>query len=300
MPMGGGVVMSAVDMSARNTLSRIAMQRRPEDLYLDLLKKALAFTLWPEPPVPIETFNYRAGPAVRWLVSNVAGLLRRKQLHLGRRRILTAEQREEGKIWPGYAHTMIGLKRLDNIQSCVEAVLREGVEGDLIETGVWRGGSCILMRAILAAYGVEDRKVYVADSFEGLPKPDPEKYPADKGDEHHAEVFLAVSQEDVENNFQKYGLLDDQVVFLKGWFKDTLPRAPIQKLSILRLDGDMYSSTMDSLGNLYPKLSSGGFCIIDDYALPGCKSAVDDFRRDQKISSELKTVDWTGRYWRKE
>lgn len=201
---------------------------------------------------------------------------------------------------PGYADTMIGLKRLDNLQYCIETVLREGVEGDLIETGVWRGGACIFMRAVLAAYGITDRKVFVADSFEGLPKPDERKYPADKGDTHYIHTFLAVSKEVVENNFKKYGLLDDQVVFLKGWFKDTLPNAPIEKLSILRLDGDMYGSTMESLEYLYPKLSKGGFCIIDDYALRGCQMAVNDYRVKHRINSEMKEIDWTGRYWRKE
>lgn len=203
-------------------------------------------------------------------------------------------------ILPGYADTMIGLKRLDNLQFCIETVIRERVEGDLIETGVWRGGACIFMRAVLAAYNILDRIVYVADSFEGLPKPDPEKFPADKGDKHHIYTFCAVSQDEVENNFRKYGLLDDKVVFLKGWFKDTLPNAPIEKLAVLRLDGDMYGSTMDALTNLYPKLSKGGFCIIDDYALHGCRKAVDDFRAENGIYAEMKVVDWTGRYWRKE
>jgi hypothetical protein len=107
-------------------------------------------------------------------------------------------------------------------------VLSEGVEGDLIETGVWRGGASIFMRAVLAAYGIEDRKIFVADSFEGLPAPDAEKYPADQNERFHTYTYLAVSKEDVENNFRKYGLLDNQVVFLKGWFKDTLPQAPIE------------------------------------------------------------------------
>jgi hypothetical protein len=195
---------------------------------------------------------------------------------------------------------MIGLKRLDNLQFCVESVIREGIEGDLIETGVWRGGACIFMRAILAAYAIENRKVYVADSFEGFPKPNVEKFPADKGDRLHIHRFLAVSQDEVENIFKRYGLLDGQVVFLKGWFKDTLPHEPIEKLAVLRLDGDMYGSTMDALANLYPKLSKGGFCIIDDYSLPGCKRAVDDFRIEKGICSEMNVVDWTARYWRKD
>jgi hypothetical protein len=110
---------------------------------------------------------------------------------------------------------------------------------------------------------------------------------------------LAVSQEDVAENFRKYDLLDDQVVFLKGWFKDSLPEAPIESLAVMRLDGDMYESTMDALTSLYPKLSAGGFCIIDDYALPGCKKAVDDYRRDNDISSALQTIDWSSCFWEK-
>jgi len=192
---------------------------------------------------------------------------------------------------------MTGLKRLDNIQQCIETVLRNNVEGDFIETGVWRGGTCIFMRAALAVYGIDDRKVYVADSFEGLPEPDPEKCPDDQNDALYKLSVLAISKEEVASNFKNYGLLDDQVVFLKGWFKDTLPTAPIEKLAILRLDGDMYESTIDGLNNLYPKLSKGGFCIIDDYALQGCQKAVDDFRKQHGIDAELHVVDWTGRYW---
>lgn len=276
------------------------MIRKPEDLYLDLIKKTLVFSLWPEPPIALEIFNSQKPLLKRLLISFISRILRSKQLLLAHQRDVTTDQREEGRIWPGYAHTMVGLKRLDNLQFCAEAVIRDGVEGDLIETGVWRGGACILMRAILAAYGIKDRKVYVADSFEGLPRPDPEKCPVDKGDTHYIRTWLAVSRDEVEDNFRRFGLLDDQVVFLKGWFKDTLPSAPMKKLAILRLDGDMYGSTMDALTNLYPKLSEGGFCIIDDYALPRCRKAVDDFRVTNSIEAEIRVVDWTGRYWRKE
>jgi len=276
------------------------MKRKPEDLYLDLMKKTLSFTLWPEPPIPIDTFNYRRPPLIRPFVSFISWVLRSGRLQLVKQAAFTTDEREEGKVWPGYADTMIGLKRLDNLQFCVETAIREGVEGDLIETGVWRGGACILMRAILAAYAIEDRTVYVADSFEGLPPPDLEKFPDDKRDKHHTRTLLAVSQNEVENNFRRFGLLDGQVVFLKGWFKDTLPNAPMGKLAVFRLDGDMYGSTMDALTNLYPKLSKGGFCIIDDYALKRCRKAVDDFRAKNNVRAEMKVVDWTGRYWRKE
>ena len=87
----------------------------------------------------------------------------------------------------------------------------------------------------------------------------------------------------MQANFRAYRVLDDKVKFLKGWFKDTLPGAPIRSLAILRLDGDYYESTMDALTNLYDKLSVGGYVIIDDYGEDSwtyCQKAVDDYRRD--------------------
>ncbi len=208
--------------------------------------------------------------------------------------------RVTGSDRPARAHTMIGLKRLTNLQYCVEDIIRTGVPGDLIETGVWRGGATILMRAILKAYDVRDRLVWVADSFEGLPAPDASRYPADEGHVLHEEKELAVSMEQVQSNFGRYGLLDEQVVFLKGWFKDTLPTAPIKSLAIIRLDGDMYESTMDGLVNLYPKLSPGGYLLVDDYGCyESCRQAVDEYRAKYGIHDEIQSVDWTGVYWRR-
>ena len=119
------------------------------------------------------------------------------------------------------------------------------------------------------------------------------------GDQHHTFTQLAVSLQEVEENFRKYGLLDDQVRFLKGCFKDTLPAAPIEKLAILRLDGDMYQSTRDALAALYDKVSPGGFIIVDDYALPACRNAVDDFRVERRSGDPIIPIDWSGVYWRK-
>lgn len=275
------------------------MKNTAISLYLDLIKKALSFTLWPEPGIPLETFNYKRSTAKRYFIHNLTKILRRFKIQIVEIANYKEKDREEGIIWPMYAETMIGLKRLDNIQYCIEDVLKNKIEGDLIETGVWRGGACIFMKAVLSAYEENERTVFVADSFEGLPKPDANNFPADKGDSHHTEKFLAVSQENVEENFRRYNLLDSKVVFLKGWFKDTLPHAPITKLSILRLDGDMYGSTMDSLIHLYPKLSKGGFCIIDDYVLPGCKKATDDYREKENIDAPLLRIDNSGVYWQK-
>ncbi|HEV3086760.1 MAG TPA: TylF/MycF family methyltransferase [Candidatus Elarobacter sp.] len=208
--------------------------------------------------------------------------------------------REVGGDWPRDAHTMIGMKRLQNIKMCAETVLGDNVPGDFMETGVWRGGAAIFMRAILRAHGVTDRIVWLADSFEGLPPPNPEGYPKDAGDPHHTIGFLAVSLDEVKTNFARYGLLDDQVRFLKGWFRDTLPTAPPERLAVLRLDGDMYESTWDALVNLYDKLSPGGFLIVDDYgAIEACRHAVNDFRRLRNIGEEIHEIDWTGVYWRR-
>ncbi|HEY5600975.1 MAG TPA: TylF/MycF family methyltransferase [Patescibacteria group bacterium] len=208
--------------------------------------------------------------------------------------------RESGQDWPMEAHTMIGLKRLDNIQYCAEKLIKEGISGDFIETGVWRGGACIFMRAILKAYNVKDRRVWLADSFEGLPKPDVDKYPLDKEIPFHSIEYLKVSLEEVKTNFKRYGLLDQQVNFLKGWFRETLPKAPLKKLALIRLDGDMYESTAQALEYLYPKLAIGGYLIVDDYgAIDVCRQAVQDYRRKHRITDKIIKIDWSGAYWRR-
>jgi O-methyltransferase len=218
-----------------------------------------------------------------------------------RLRRYTEQARVEGRVWPEVAHTMVGQARLDNVQFCVERILKDNVPGDVIETGVWRGGSTILMRGVLKAHGVTDRTVWVADSFQGLPAPSPELYPADAGANFHQFGELAVPLEQVQENFRRYGLLDGQVRFLKGWFKDTLPTAPIGQLAVARLDGDMYESTMDALTSLYPKLSVGGYLIVDDYGdIRTCRQAVTDYREAHGITEEIIPVDWTGVYWRRE
>jgi O-methyltransferase/8-demethyl-8-(2,3-dimethoxy-alpha-L-rhamnosyl)tetracenomycin-C 4'-O-methyltransferase len=140
--------------------------------------------------------------------------------------------------------------------------------------------------------------VFVADSFAGLPPPDADSFPADTGDIHHTFDPLAVSRSQVEDNFRRYGLLDDRVVFLEGWFKDTLPQAPIDQIAVLRLDGDMYESTIQALDALYHKVSYGGFVIVDDYVLPPCAQAITDFRAKHGIGSTILPIDGSGVWWR--
>ena len=209
------------------------------------------------------------------------------------------EARELGEDWPILAQSMAGNKRLQNIQTLAEDIFDNNIPGDFIETGVWRGGSCIFMSAILRAYGITDRDVYVCDSFEGLPPPKEHEYPVDRGDTHHTAPFLAVGLEQVQTNFEGYDLLTSQVKFVKGWFSDTLPGLEVEKLALLRLDGDMYESTIVALENLYPKLSVGGYVIVDDYGLPNCRRAIADYREFHGIDTDLITIDNSSVYFQK-
>jgi O-methyltransferase len=268
-------------------------------LYLDLMKRCLTRSLFPE-SLSKSTVSprLRSQPLAWFAYSVLKRLLEPLGLELWRRG--SSAERAAGRDWPSDAETMVGLARLGNLEMCVTEVLRTAVPGDLIETGAWRGGACIFMRAILKAYGNRDKTVWVADSFQGLPRPDG-RFGQDAADTHwqYADV-LAVPLEQVRRNFERYGLLDDQVRFLPGWFSDTLPTAAIRRIAVLRLDGDMYSSTMDALTALYPRLSSGGYVIVDDYgAVSACRQAVDDYRRAHGIEDPLLQIDWTGVYWKR-
>lgn len=231
----------------------------------------------------------------------VGRLAQRLDVEIAWKRPYDPAQREVGQDWPSRSESMIGLRRMDNIQHCVETVLAEDVAGDFIETGVWRGGAVIFMRALLKAYGDTSRTVWAADSFAGLPKPNASQFAADAGDTHWRWSGLAVGVEQVKHNFARYGLLDEQVQFLVGWFKDTLPDAPIDKLAVVRLDGDMYESTWQAVEALYPRLSPGGFCIVDDYGshVSQAQRAVHDYREQHGITDEIVDIDGTGAFWRK-
>ena len=264
-------------------------------LYVELLKRTLTRYDLGENRYPARARN----AALDWALRTVTAGLHTVGLELDRVRPFDPAVRDEGRDQPFDAETMVGRKRLDNLEHCVTTVVADGVPGDLLEAGVWRGGSAIFMRALLEVLGDGTRLVWAADSFEGLPPPDP-SIEADQGDKHHENRFLAVSLDEVRHNFAKYGLLDDRVRFLQGWFSQTLPGAPIESLAVLRADGDMYGSTMDILTPLYPKVSQGGFVIIDDYgAVPACREAVNDFRSIHGISEPITEIDWTGVYWRK-
>jgi hypothetical protein len=275
------------------------------DHYLDLLKKCLSASIYPESAWYIlggEGYRNTQVRRERWTFRRfargvVVRFLAKRSLLLVKQLPYNPNARELGLDWPCFGYTMIGLRRLDNLQFCIEDVLRRNVPGDLIETGVWRGGSVIFMRAVLKRHEVKDRLVWAADSFEGMPVPDGDTYPDDKGADLSDFALLKAPLEQVRASFARFGLLDDQVRFLKGWFRDTLPEAPIERLAILRLDGDLYESTMDALRVLYPRVSPGGYVIVDDYNWPTCRKAVTDYRLAHGIVDEIKEIDGAAIYW---
>jgi hypothetical protein len=198
------------------------------------------------------------------------------------------------------ALTMCGEQSIQHLLSALQTIELERIPGDLIEAGVWRGGLPILMRAFLHSVGNRDRVVYLADSFQGLP--DSLEDPNDQLAHRLLAPlsYLASSRTQVEQALDFFGLRDSQVRFLEGWFSETLFRLPRTPLALARLDGDYYESTRDALRELYPRLSPGGFLIIDDYNLPlGCKRAVDEYREEHSIREEMVEINTQAVFWRK-
>lgn len=319
-------------MAPPSDYARLGLGPLPSDaggaaLYLDLLKRAVANVLYEDRPGWF--YDHHNRPII------APGF--------------SLERRVLGEDSPSEAHSMVGLCRLDNLQWCVEQALAEGVPGDLVETGVFKGGASVLMRAVLKAHGDTERRVFAADVFAAPPPEHPileailrpilwllaavpsrrwrrylfdklqrseaveRRFPiADDPSEASVELVMWVlrnsgrlprlrgtSLDDVRSVFARYGLLDEQVVFLQGFFADTLPAAPIERVAVLRLDGDTYESTRDALDALAHKVSPGGFVIVDDYhAFPECRRAIDEHRERTGEAAELVPIDNLAVYWR--
>jgi O-methyltransferase len=275
----------------------LSMMRRR---YLQLLKKALVNLIYPEHELRLRYLEampstgdslgvQRALRDLRYAdAASFAELVACKQDGQNFRRAVTRD-----------AHTMVGLRRLDNIEWCAAQVFADSVEGDFLEAGVCQGGASIFMRALQVAYEQEHRRMWVADSFEGLPAPRTE---VDAGLDFTEErmPWLAASLTAVQDNFRTYDLLSDQVCFIAGWFSETLASSGVGKIALLRIDADLYESTRDVLRALYDRVTPGGFIIVDDYhAFRACRTAVDELRAERGIVDPLRRVDWTGTYWRK-
>ncbi len=200
----------------------------------------------------------------------------------------------------GFSHTMMGRRRLDSLHECLDRIRANNIPGDLMECGVWRGGGCILMAGYLKIHNDTGRQVIIADSFDGLP---PSSHAEDQGLVLDKTAFpeLAVSLDEVKSNFATYGLLGENLTFLRGWFKDTLKHTQSDQIALLRLDGDLYESTMDALRALYDRVAPGGIVVIDDWgAVAACRKAVEDFFADRgEPLPQTHKIDWTGVWFTK-
>jgi hypothetical protein len=232
-----------------------------------------------------------AGPSTTSVGAMPDGTVMSRELRGDDRRIRAA-----GLDWPLHGLTMVGLDRLDDLQACVETVVADGVAGDLIEAGSWRGGASLLMRATLDSLG-EGRTVWVADSFQGFPPDEP----AESGTSLAAYDFLAAPLDEVRDSFARLGCADG-VRFVPGFFDATLPALPEEAAwALVRLDADTYEPTRLALRCLYPRLAAGGYLVVDDYgSFAGCRRAVDEFRAEHGIAEPIEQIDATGVRWRRE
>lgn len=216
------------------------------------------------------------------------------------KRPFDASTREGGQDWPLFGYTMVGTKRLENIENLLLDLEKRNIGGDFVECGVWRGGASIYAKAVMDTHAMH-RHVVLVDSFDGLP-------PASSKHDHNQWVkmdFLKVSQEQVQSHFKSFNLLDESVEFFKGYFNVSTPqlasslKARSRRIALLRLDGDMYESTMDILFNLYEFVPVGGFLVVDDYRIIEAQKAVHDFLRLHDSDSDPTEIDQASAYFMK-
>jgi len=292
------VSLGLVDVAASSPTGEEAARNR----YVWLLKRALVNLIYPEHELRLE---YLENPPFKPPAGSRQVFLR----DIGRIRPDLLEElidaKTDGRIRNDFvtrfSHTMVGLARLDNLERCAETVFRENIPGDFLEAGVCQGGAAVFMRGLQVAFGEAHRATWAADSFRGLPQPSAEADIAVGADfSETRQPWLSFDGEAVTENFRRYGLLDENVFLLPGWFSESLTHSPVERLAILRIDADLYQSTRDVLESLYDRVSVGGFVIVDDYgAFAPCKKAVDEFREVRGLREPLNRIDRTGVYWKK-
>lgn len=271
--------------------------------YLDLLKRALVNLIYPEHELRIELLEERGRSGGPPPAEQLMRDIRYRSPAAFDELVASKRDGSVRRRRPSrFSHTMVGMARLDNLEYCARKVFADGVPGDFLEAGVCQGGAAIFMRGLQVAFGQADRRVWLADSFQGLPLPTHEVDRAGDLDwSEPKQPWLACDLGAVQDNFRTYDLLDDGVRWLPGWFSETLPSAPVERLAILRADADLYQSTREILESLYDRVSPGGFVVIDDYgAIEACRLAVDEFRAERGVAEPLRRIDWTGVYWRRE
>lgn len=202
--------------------------------------------------------------------------------------------------------TQTSQERIVALARAVEYVVGNGLPGDLVECGVWKGGSAMVMLLTLLELGATDRDLHLFDTYAGMPepqavdadlkgKPAMDDYRAQMIDENTSGFNLAPLEE-VRENVLCLGYPEERIHFIKGKVEDTLPDQAPERIALLRLDTDWYSSTRHELEHLYPRLVQGGILIIDDYGhYRGARQAVDEYIEEKGLRLYLSRIDYTCR-----
>lgn len=201
--------------------------------------------------------------------------------------------------------TMVSIERMYALYQAVEYLVRNRIAGDIVECGVWRGGCCMLIAKTLTHFQDTGRKIYLYDTFEGMPAPT-EKDVARDGqrlvkqwnamvkDSHNEWCYASL--QDVQKNLSAVDYPQTQIYYIVGKVEDTLPGTIPEKIALLRLDTDWYESTKHEMRHLYPRLVSTGPLLIDDYGhWKGSRDAVDESFAEMGLFPYLSRVDYTGR-----
>lgn len=197
--------------------------------------------------------------------------------------------------------TLTNSERIVSLIRAVQHLEKHNIPGDIVECGVWKGGSIIAILKTLMALKSFDRNIYLYDTFEGMSVPNAIdlSYKGESALKFYSENedYCNSSLEEVKKNVQKIGYPNDKIHYVKGKVEDTIPSYGVSKeISLLRLDTDWYESTLHELIHLFPRLTTGGLIIIDDYGhWQGCKKAVDEYLKNNGIELFLSRIDYTCR-----
>jgi len=202
-------------------------------------------------------------------------------------------------------YTMTSIERLYAVHQAVGYVVANDIPGDLVECGVWRGGASMMAALTLRSLGVEDRRMYLYDTFAGMTEPEAvdasylgesarETWRRNERDGYNAWCYGSL--DDVRENMGRTGYPTERIEYVEGPVEATIPATVPERIAILRLDTDWYSSTRHELEHLYPRLVEGGVLIIDDYGYwVGARKAVDEYIAEKGLRILLARTDHTGR-----
>lgn len=213
--------------------------------------------------------------------------------------------RDEREIYEAVApFTMTSIERVVSLVQATKYILENKIEGDIVECGVWRGGSMMAVAYTLLQFGDTARTLYLYDTFTGMPEPTSKDRllggtPASQllaNTPEMSGIWCYADEHDVLGNLKSTGYPENRIRLIQGRVEDSIPRTLPNSISLLRLDTDWYESTKHELVHLYPKLTRFGILIIDDYGhWMGAKEATDEYFEQMMPRPLLQRIDYTGR-----